>query len=353
MNYCDEIHDKIVFFDDLDEAEQREVKLHTSSCSRCRKKLHEFQAIMSSLKNSQDAHGIDDELIVRYSIHLSDPEEPDYDGRKLTRSEIKTIREHLAECDQCQKKVEQLCQEYQDIEAYFEKADFPALMAVSPSLSEKALALFGTATDSLKAAADSIKSKIFAPIPKYYPIAAGALAVLLITIWVGPFFRGSKNPYLELASLQQEKISSLTRGGAPQSLSEGLSAFHAGDYQQAIENLELSVSENSEDAALFYGHYALGISYLLEARSDLFGRFQKVDADLVEKGIRNLQIARRLTDNSGIDEDCQWYIAKAHLMLRDGEKAKNLFGKIVGLRGRRYREAQQMVKDLNKILISQ
>ncbi|MFQ6115743.1 MAG: hypothetical protein ACE5NG_16915, partial [bacterium] len=260
MEACENIFEKIIFFEDLSDHEQREVKNHTKTCVKCRKHLKEIQAIMCSLKNSQEAHAIDDDLLLRYSIHLSGPKESDYDGRKLTRSRITKIRKHVAECSPCQEKVDQLCQEYQKIEEYLEKTGLPSLSLATNSLLSS---LFEKALEFVKAGKESMKKKIYIPIPKYYPIAIGAVAALLIMLWVGPFFRGSNNPYSDLASFEEEKISFLTRSSVAQPISEGLNAFHEGNYQKAIQELEIFISKGSTPPYLWYAHYALGISYLL------------------------------------------------------------------------------------------
>ncbi|MFQ5771396.1 MAG: hypothetical protein ACE5HX_12720, partial [bacterium] len=251
MKACKSFYDKLLFFDDLDCDEQKKVRLHTEQCETCRQQLQEFQAITSSLQSIQFKHHLNEELLVRYSIYLAEPKVPDYDGRKLTQSEIVHIQKHTTECQQCQTKVQQLCQEYSEIEAYLEETDLPALSLARRSpwsiVSNKVLPLY-------RAIKDTIENIIFLPVPKLYPIAVGAMAVLLLTIWFGPFFRGSDNPYLALVTLQQERTSVLTRSGMPAELHAGLAAFQKGRYPQAIQDLEHFIANNSSHPSLFYAH---------------------------------------------------------------------------------------------------
>jgi len=347
METCKKFYEKILLFDDLSTHEQLEVKHHIANCDKCRKQLEKFQMIIYSLKRSQVSHVIDDTLLLHFSIHISAPKEPDYDGRKLTRSEISKIRKHLAECSECMQKVDQYCQEYKEIDDYLEKSEFP-----TPSLAAK----FSWSLVSekvihfLKSVTLTVKSKIFVPIPKFYPISVGAMAIILLMILVGPFFRGSGNPYLELASLDREKISLVTRSTGLLPLSDGFSAFHERDFKKAIQNLERFITNNSTDPSIFYAHYLLGISYLLQAKSGLLGRFQKYDTKLVDQGIQNLQMAETLIVNIGIKEECYWYIGKAHLMKSDGENAKQVFEKVLNMQGRRYKEAKQTIREIDNIL---
>jgi tetratricopeptide (TPR) repeat protein len=349
MESCKNIFEKIIFFEDLSKREQQEVNKHTKDCTQCQKHLEEIQAILFALKRNQKPHAIDEELLLRYSIHLSAPAEPDYDGMILTRSEITRITQHLAECDFCQKKVDQLCREYQEIEEYLEKTGLPQIsFATEYPLIIRAKG----ALNFLKSAKQMIKNKIFVPMPNFHLVAAGAVAVIALIIWVGPFFRGSDNPYHHLASLEHEKVSFLTRSGISKPIDMGVVAFYEGDYQKAIGDLEPFLSKNPSDSSLLYIHYILGISYLFEAKSELLGRFERIDTKMVDKGIQHLRITLKLTNNFGIQEACKWYIGKAYLMKGEGKKAREIFETVMSMKGRRYRDAKAIIKDLDIILSS-
>jgi anti-sigma factor RsiW len=108
MNPCEDMHDKIIFYDDLSPGEQQAVRQHIDSCADCRKYLEEVQALTLGLQQNISANHIDDKLLRRYGIYLADPDEPDYDGRQLTRQEIASIESHVKTCRACGQKVEQV-----------------------------------------------------------------------------------------------------------------------------------------------------------------------------------------------------------------------------------------------------
>jgi len=189
--------------------------------------------------------------------------------------------------------------------------------------------------------------------PKLYPVTLGAVAALFIMIWVGPFFRGSENPYLKLVSVDKESASFLTRSRLSQTLAEGLAAFSEGEMERAIQRLQGFISTSADDPTLFYAHYVLGIAYLNQAKSDFLGRFQRVNSELVEAGIENLELAKSLSQNPNITEGCNWQIGMAYLMKGDGTGAKTVFEQVVELRGRRFKEAKEMLAEIERSLQSQ
>jgi TolA-binding protein len=347
MNTCDNIYEKILFFDDLSAGEQEEIRKHAEHCAGCRQKLREFQSIRVSLQHHQAEHRVDDELLERYSVYLEAANEPDYDGRRLTTAEIGEIREHLTECPGCRDKVERLRREYQAIHTYLENTDLAGLSFAAaeaePSFPEKM-------TKALRNVGETIRDKISFSSPVFYPIAAGAIAGLLLLLWFGPFFRDSDNPYYHLAVIDQPELSFVTRGSMPDAFSKGLSAFQEGNYQLATRELEIFLSQSPDSTSQFYAHYLLGISCLSAAESDFLGRFQKIDRNLLGKGMEHLQSAGGLTDYAGFQEECYWYLGKAYLLKGDGAGAKELFEKMIQLKGRRFREAREIIGELDKIL---
>lgn len=346
QNSCAALYEKMIFFEDLSKREQREVEKHTNECPECNKHFNEISTIMHSLKGGQRSHPIADDLLARYSLYLANPAEPDYDSRKLTRPELRRVRKHVAGCPQCEGKVAKLRQEFGEIQQYLETTDIPGDLIVGQSsralISVKDLKF-------VQVAKEFIKTWVFAPVPKFYPVAVGAVVVISLMIWVGPFFRGSDNPYSSLVSLEQEKILSLTRGSTSETLNKGLISYQEGNYQKAIQELEKAISENSTDPSLFYAHRLLGVTYLIEAKNGFWGRFKNFEINEVDKGIQHLQIAQSLSDSRGLDEDCNWYIAKAYLMKEDVKKAKGILQEIIKLRGRRYQDAKELIKEIENI----
>ena len=348
MKLCEKIDDKLIFFKDLTKEEKGQIQAHLNDCKNCSEKLLDFQNILSAIKTNQE-HPIEDDLLTRYSIYLAVPGEVDYDSKKLTRSEISRIKKHVRECQACEEKIEQFTREYQEIEKHLDETDLPELtLGPRPALAR----LSDLLQQLYYSAIQGIRDLIYIPMPKF-SVALGAIAALFIMIWVGPFFRGSENPYLKLVSIDKENASFVTRSSLSQTLAEGLAAFNQGDMERAIQRLESFVRNNPNHPPRFYAHYMLGIAYLNQAKGDFLGRFQQVKAESVEAGIGNLELAKSLSQNPSVTEGCKWYMGMAFLMKRDKNKAKATFESIVDLRGRRYREAKEMVEEIDRLIQSQ
>jgi tetratricopeptide (TPR) repeat protein len=350
MKTCEEYYDLLVFFDDLSHSEQQEVKQHTEKCSACRKHLMEFQAIKASLSQREDSAHIDDDLLTRYGIYLSAPDEPDYDGRRLTRQEIAAIEKHVNLCRPCRQKANQITQEYREIEAYLEQEGVPSLHLGRASLWS---AVKGKTLNLFEDAASLVKGFTSLPKLRLYPLAATALAGIVILLWASPLFRDSEHAYNQLASLNldKEKHGFLTRNEASQAMSDGLFAFDHGRFDEAVEKFEQFIAQNPGHPSLFYAQYVAGLACLAQAPRDIFGRFQKYDANLVDRGIQHLQAAVAASDDLRIKEDAYWFIGKAHLMKQQAQAAKAAFEKVQEMKGTRFQDAQKMIAAIAEIVV--
>jgi len=197
--------------------------------------------------------------------------------------------------------------------------------------------------------ADEIEQKIFAPIPRLVPIGVGAMAALFAVIWFGPFMR-SDNPYFHLTGIEADRVNLPTRGITSEDIGKSLTAYSAGEYDKSINLLESALTTETNDELKATGHYLLGLSYLHEAKTDILGRFQKVDQTIVEKAINNLQIAKDAGTNKATREECEWYIAKAYLLQGKAEEAKQVLQQLLDSQGRRYFDARALIEKINGII---
>lgn len=348
MDTCKKIQEKLLFMSELSGNEEKEVKQHLGSCEICREEFAQIQSIETALGQFENANHVDDELLVRYSIHLSDPGTSDYDGRALSRKELKRIELHTTRCTSCQARVDQLVHEYREVADYLEQVDMPDLTIKPVSGLRNLPAVLHGLKEIAVSRLTSLTRLVTAPVPRLVPVTVGAMAALFAILWLGPFYR-SDNPYWDLTNLPQEQTSFVTRSHVPARLQEGLAAFTRGDYASAISALEQFETDDPARTDLFYVDYILGVSYLMEARTDIWGRFQSIDESSVEKAIQNLQNAKRASNNLRIEEDCDWYLAKAFLLLRDNAKARASLERIISLRGKRFVEAKRMLNQLDTL----
>lgn len=342
MKDCEKFEDKILYLDELPDEQQHEVFDHIRTCSDCRAKLKDLQAITAGLKNRAARH-VDDKLLTRYGIHVLDPDHPDYDGSRLGPEEVTRVAEHVEICAQCQNRLAQITDQYRQIEEYLEAAGLPDLSLGRRSAWQKAER---TGRDLLTAASAYARNLLTIPAPKFYPLAVATAAALFVLVWVSPLFRGTGNIYEDLISLQRSDVGGITRSEAPGPMTTALAAFQRGDYKTAIRQLETFVQTAPEDRLQPFAHYVLGAAYLFSARNDFMGRFVRYDSVRVGTGIAHLEESVRRSDNPRIIEDALWFEAIGFLMIEDVNSAENALREVVALKGRRLREAKEMLRKM-------
>jgi len=348
MTHCDKNQEKLLLFGELDQKEQNEIMEHMEVCESCRSQLEQYRQIEAGLAELTNPKHMDDDLLVRYSVHLSDPDVGDYDGRKLSRREISALETHVAQCASCEARLTKLVEEYQQTAAYFESSNLPDMMLTPATLADAFAARVTTVKQLVQGTLAALKESLSAPIPRFFPVVLGAVAMLFAVVWWGPFYR-SDNPYWDFAAVSQDRVASLTRGSLSPELQVGVAAFVRGDYSSAIARLEAFAANNPEHPSVAYAYYLAGVASLQQARTDVLGRFRDVDTELVDQAIGNLHNAELASTNLGIKENCHWYLAKAFLLLEDVAQAQEQLQKIISGRGRRYGEAQQLMHALDSV----
>jgi len=346
MEKCKTINEKIIFFEELSDDEKKDVQKHLKTCSECREVFGQIQIILSNLMAMGDQNHIDDAVLVRYITYKNNPNETDYDGTKLVEPEVANIQKHLQECALCQEKINEKQSEYDSIETYLDEMDLPDV--------------------EIKVHSEKIQSKrnISSPVnifeklwknlfdvrkPKYVYALASVFVILFLIILILPIFKGSPNIYYEIALLEKSKVTFLTRGANVSPVREGLFEFNEGNYSASIEILENYVTEQPDNPNRAFAEYICGISYLFRVNDLLVDNLKIPDYD-IDKGIKHLENSLSRSSNLRIQEDANWYIAKAYLIKKNGQKAKEYFEKTASLKGRKYQKAQNILSELRNIL---
>ncbi len=164
--------------------------------------------------------------------------------------------------------------------------------------------------------------------PQGLAYAGAAALVVIASLYTYAYL--SRGPYFQLARIEQKHVSSVRAAvGAPDDMREGLRLFRQGDYQAAIARLKGYVETAP---ASFSANYYLGLSHLYQAPVGLPALPYKFNQRHVDLAISYLQKALALAqDNQFYQEDCYWYLGKAYLMKGDPEKAREQFQNILSL----------------------
>lgn len=343
MAACKKYYEAILHFEELSEEEKDQIKQHIKECDDCRVHFIETQTITSALRQLKPAAHIDFDQLVQYGIYLSDPKHPDYDGEVLNEEQIANIKSHINRCSDCRNIVDEVKQEYEEIESFLKTEGVPDTTWKKMAPVRKKESQFSIRFTNFL---DTIQGFLF---PVNSRLVPAAIVVLLVLVWFSPLFRGSNRILSPLTTVDKGSVQYLTRGSGSLLLNAGLSAFQSDNYQKAIDNLERYCEQNGQNPDLAYVHEILGISYLINAKNDFLGRFRSYDKTEIEAGINHLNRVLQTSKNMRMREDAYWYLGKAFLIKNDETAARGAFNNVIHLNGKRAEAAQQMVEKLDEL----
>ncbi|MBN2008356.1 hypothetical protein JW960_03300 [candidate division KSB1 bacterium] len=338
MNNCTSIQEKMIVFDELTHDEQKKINQHLDTCPECREKFQQFQSILEALK--QRGH-IDQDLLVRYALYRADSNTADYDGRKLTKSEIRSITSHISTCQRCQAQIMEIQAEFNEIDSYLETAGVPSValgkLPMRVILSNQFSHLMHIITSAFQSLTTSQISMIVG-----FAAAAGILFLLI----VNPFSQNNKNYFDQIAYMEKESVPFQTRGSASATLTNGLAAFNDRNYQATIRTLSEFITQTTDSTSLAYASQILGTAYLFNYQQTFLDNAEHASPSDIEQGLMYLEAAIRLTHNARIREDAYWYIGKAYLMQKNKTAAAQTLDQVTQLDGRRKSAAQELLKKI-------
>jgi len=347
MENCSKNHEKIIFYNDLSNTEKETLQKHLESCENCRDDFKKINSIQKLLNQGISSSHTDNERLVRFVIFENFPDEPDFDGEKLSSQEVMAIRKHIEGCQDCNDKYYEMKSEYETLEHFIRESNIPDYQLgqnpVRIKVSERISQL-------IKILAETWKSLNSHPKPKYILAPAAVIAVLLLFFVFLPFFKGTEVTYQSLAKLESKKITYLTRGLDVNELQQGIASFNAGNYSESIQQLESFISSKPNHPHRAFAEYVCGLAYLFhEANSE--ENLRLVHYQYIDNGIQHLQTSLSLSTNLRIQENDAWYLGKAFLMKKNASEAIEYFEKVKTLRGRNSKKAQEILADIEKNLI--
>lgn len=245
-----------------------------------------------------------------------------YQFNMLGEEEKLSVEDHLLDCDACFEEVYRLSSAVEIVE---EKPEF-FLNALQPKVTYtmRITNFFKKTIHGLTDLMNSILSTMDEWLRKpaiRILIPVTAVAILLL-IFVTPI---QKN-FSDLAIIENASYLALkVRGFADEFSStqhlydQGMKYYQEKNYEHAIQKLNVFVKRKKNNA---YGHFYLGVSYLL--------------TDEYKKGIKHLNSACELCQKQGKDilvEKCHWHLGNAYLKINETDKALKEFRNVVVVGG--------------------
>jgi len=348
MKTCQAYKEQIIFYEELSENEKKDLKKHLEFCKSCQKYFQSVNFIISQIKEFNQSNHIEEGMLSRYAVYRFAPDEPDFDGTRLSESEIRRIESHLARCVYCEEKLGTLMEEIEDLNSYLDETDLPDMVVGATSVIERVKEKFESLFDSISKILKNILPK---PKLQWIPALTTAITILLIMFILSELWKKS-DPYVDLAKIDKKELFSITRSSTTTSLFTALRAFENNDFSRAIIETENYINIHPNEVNLGYTHFVCGLSYLLREQSQSLERHSEFDLSMVDKAIEHFQKTIEMTNSRRLQEQAHWYTGKAFLMKRDFQQAKKEFEIVLSFKGQKMDDARTMLKKLEKFLIS-
>ncbi len=261
-----------------------------------------------------------------------------YQFNMLGGEEKFSVEDHLLECDACFEEVYSLCPA---LEIVAEKTEF-FLNALQPkvSIAMKITSLFKRSIHGITDLVKNILAAIDRGLrkPAIRILVPVTVIALLLVIFVTPI----KKNFSELAIIENASYLALkVRGFADEFSStqnlynQGMKYYQEKNYEQAIQKLSVFVKRKKDGA---YGHFYLGVSYLL--------------TDEYKRGVKHLESASELCQKQGKDillEKCYWHLGNAYLKINEVEKAIKQFRNVIVIGGELKDDAVSQIMKIEEL----
>jgi tetratricopeptide (TPR) repeat protein len=200
--------------------------------------------------------------------------------------------------------------------------------------------VFSSFFSRLKAIISSAALKL-----RSHPVLSGAVAFAAVFVALMLMLPPS-SPYGNLASLNDFDLGATVRGVGLEEFNVGFDLYHRGNYEESIRLFERYIRAFPKSRLVEYAHYSAGAAYLRWSEWRFFSLFVGFNQARVHQGMWHLHQVVQSSRNSRLLEDAHWLLAKGELMLADMQGAADELRIVVGMKGSRHDEADELLRTL-------
>lgn len=243
---------------------------------------------------------------------------------------IPQIEEHLKSCAKCREEVEFLKTELQDVDEYLEENILSSEIGLEDDKKQLGLSLFQ-------------RYQSF----KYSFATAASLVILFITLFIVSEITTST--YVKVADDFNYTNISTTRGRNSENFVKAIDQLSQENYDKAIELFRADISDNKNDATIFYTYYILGITELRSAQNDFLGLFDSYDNAKLIKAEENFNEVLRLNTSrvfENINSNTYFFLGQIYLLNEDFSKAKSFLNKAIENNSEYSSEAEKLLNSV-------
>ena len=184
--------------------------------------------------------------------------------------------------------------------------------------------------------------------PVLYPL----VGLLLLLIGLGVTFLYTsmeRNRYEELVGIDRTAFEWNVRGAGNDDIETSYRLFSQGKYSESATRLERYLRTHPQDESGWYVHYCLGSVHLISAKTTYLSLITSYDATKVRRGLTELELSARGTNNMRLEEESRLLMSKGLLILGLADSAIAELQSIHRLNGQRKSEALQMIDRIKSI----
>jgi len=261
-----------------------------------------------------------------------------YQFNMLGADEKLTVEDHLLECDACFEEVYRLSSAMEIVE---EQPEF-FLDALEPKITY-AMRITNCYKKTIHSLTNLTKNS-FAIMDEWWrkPAIRILVPVTVVAILLLIFVTPIRKNFSELAIIENASYLALKVRGLADEFSstqhlydQGMKCYQEKNYEQAIQKLGTFIKRKKDDA---YGHFYLGVSYLL--------------TDEYKKGIKHLESASELCQKQSKElllEKCYWHLGNAYLKINEVDKALKEFRNVIVIGGDYKEEALNQIAKIEEL----
>jgi hypothetical protein len=179
------------------------------------------------------------------------------------------------------------------------------------------------------------------------PTLLRVAAVILLCLGVGWYADTvTSPPFVAAASVTPADLHIRMRSGGADIVSGSRLYLHNGDWRECVRRLDWYIAVYPEGRDIASASTLKGAAYLMGARSHILGLYVRYDKALVDSALASLKQARSRIPLAELEDDIDWFEAKAMLMKGDPPAATALLQRIVGRTGARTGDAFKLLQEM-------
>lgn len=282
--------------------------------------------IYKSVKRiSEKGSHLDSNILGEYTLFKNNLN----DGNNLFLKLAPKVENHLRECEQCRNNFTMMNEELTFVDNF-----------VSNNLKEKK-SIFNLQKTTNTSWWYSKESTILKK--AIYSIAA----LFLVYFSIYSYYKITTPEYKKGLVVFQGDEKFIARGRVSSEFQKGIAELDKGYFENAIDDLNSDIKDNSNDKTIFYTHFILGKTYLLAAKKNVLGLYDSYDKLKLEKSIQAFEKTIDKNKNpvfNHLNYDAYYYIARDLLLLERFDEAKKYLRIVIDKKGRFKFEAENLLK---------